>query len=494
MGIFDFWKTQKTRRLPVRHRAYQGAESGRLTASWSNSTASADAEIYKGVKSLRARSRDERRNNPYITRYMNLLATNVVGPRGVVLQAQCRNFKGRPDTAANDAIEAWWRGWGKRCDYTGQLNWIEMQRQVIQAMAEDGEVFIEMIAGDTGLELLSIDPELIDINHNADLKNGDYIKMGIERSPSGRAIAYHVQRKAASSSVLGDGYFVGDTKPRRVMAGHMLHIFIADRVGQTRGIPWTASILWRLKMHHGYTDAAVTAARVGAAKMGFYTTPDGQPYTGDDVAGDGASLMDSAEPGVFETLPEGVGFESFNPDYPHAQYAEFDKSMLRSHASGLNVAHHALSNDLEGVNFSSIRAGVLEDRESWKALQEMMIARLCEPVYEAALMQDLIALRVPQGAGSLSFNQFEKYKVVIWQGRRWPWVDPLKDIKADELAYKLNVKSLSQIIRDMGKDPEDVWREIERENGIMKQYGLVPEDVMDTASKTDASDAPGGQR
>mgnify|MGYP003635987491 CR=1 FL=1 len=482
MGFFDFFK-RDGKRSPgmswLRRRSYQGADSGRLESSWSRSPTSADAEVYKGVRALRARSREERRNNPVITRYMALLGSNVVGPRGIVMQSQGKSTKTKPDIEGNDAIEKWWREWGKTCDVTRRLSWVQMQTQIIQGMAEDGEVFVEKVPGLDGLKLLLIDPELISIDHHAELNGGGYIRMGIEYTTDGAPSAYHVRKKQAANSVISDGYSFGQGDYRRVPADQMLHLFVPDRVGQSRGVPWTASVLWRLKMHAGYTDAAVTAARVGAAKMGFFTAADGGAYTGSDTSADGATLIDAAEPGAFEMLPEGWDFKSFDPDYPHAQFASFDKSMHRSHASGLNVAYHALASDLEGVSFSSIRAGVLEDREAWKGKQEMLIEKFCQPVFESALEIGLALGRVLNGTVRLPSSAFEKFKTPLWQGRRWAWVDPLKDMTTAKMSYEMGATSLSAIIRDLGRDPEDVWRERQRENELMKQYGVTPNETFD---------------
>jgi capsid protein len=49
--------------------------------------------------------------------------------------------------------------------------------------------------------------------------------------------------------------------------------------------------------------------------------------------------------------------------------------VLRGAANGAGVSYNALANDLENVNYSSIRAGVQEDQAHWKTLQQFMITR-----------------------------------------------------------------------------------------------------------------------
>ena len=79
-----------------------------------------------------------------------------------------------------------------------------------------------------------------------------------------------------------------------------------------------------------------------------------------------------AEAGSFGVLPPGYKFESWDPDYPHQNYENFVKARLRSIASGLGIAYHTLANDLSDVNFSSARAGTLEERDNWIVLQNSL--------------------------------------------------------------------------------------------------------------------------
>jgi capsid protein len=81
----------------------------------------------------------------------------------------------------------------------------------------------------------------------------------------------------------------------------------------------------RLKMLEGYEEAELTAARVAAAKMGFYTSPAGETYNGDDND-NGTPIMD-AEPGTFEVLPE--GWDLNHRPSAHPCVSDFVKSTLR---------------------------------------------------------------------------------------------------------------------------------------------------------------------
>ena len=65
-------------------------------------------------------------------------------------------------------------------------------------------------------------------------------------------------------------------------------------------------------------------------------------------------------------------------------------------------------------------------------------------------------------------------------------------MKATELAIGMKLMSRSQAIEDMGRDPEDVWSEIERDEQIMAQKGIdstMPGDMNSQLTAQDANTA-----
>ncbi|MBT3840841.1 MAG: phage portal protein [Verrucomicrobia bacterium] len=180
------------------------------------------------------------------------------------------------------------------------------------------------------------------------------------------------------------------------------------------------SAMTRLQMLGAYEEAELTAARVAASKMGFLVKERSEGYIGDtDEAGN--PLME-VEPGAIEELPMGTTFQSWNPDHPVGNYAGFVKSCLRGIAAGLGVSYNMLANDLEGVNYSSIRAGLLDEREYYKAVQRWFIDTVITPVFEGWLETNIL-----NGTINLPAAKLEKFNAPDWKPRRWAWVDPLKD-------------------------------------------------------------------
>jgi lambda family phage portal protein len=451
---------------PTRTRNYQGAAISRLTNDWLSPVTSADQEIRSSLSRLRQRCRELERNNDYVRRFLAGLESNVLGHAGIGLQMKVEegDGSGRPDTLANDLIEKAWREWGRSdaCTVTGRMTWFDVQRLALRSTARDGDCIIRMIRGAEGFRLQLLEGDRLDINFNQETGGGNEVRMGVEIDRYGKPVAYHILSKhpADVSQV--------QAKRERIPAEQVIHPFVTDRIAQTRGTPWMVSAMTRLQMLGAYEEAELTSARVSASKMGFLIKERAEGYVGDtDEAGD--TLMEIS-PGTIEELPMGTTFQSWNPDHPTGNYAGFVKSCLRGIAAGLGVSYNMIANDLEGVNYSSIRAGLLDEREYYKAVQRWYIDSLIAPVFSGWLETNILngTINLP----SAKMSKFNSPGVAHWMPRRWAWVDPLKDQQASVLAVENQFKSKRQVVAEMGSDYESVLREIKQDEELAEDVGL----------------------
>jgi lambda family phage portal protein len=165
----------------------------------------------------------------------------------------------------------------------------------------------------------------------------------------------------------------------------------------------------------------------------------------------------------------------YESQYPNAVIEPFTKAILRRIATGLDVAYNSLANDLEGVNYSSIRAGVLEEREQWMTMQNWFIDAFIEPVFDEWYARAMTAGAIVMPNGSpLPLAKAEKFRAHEWQGKRWSWVDPLKDQEAAVLAVRSGFMSPQQVAAQQGLDLEDVIAAIAAANKIATAAGLLP--------------------
>ena len=469
MGIFDFFKGKPQPRKAVR--AFHGADTGRLFSDFVASSRSADSEIKPSLRVLRDRCREISRNHPYAKRYLQIMSTNVVGANGVRIQVRKRNDDNSLDSVGNRIIEQAWQAWGRAgfCTVDGRVSWVQAQRLFMETLARDGEVLIQKIknpAGNPfGFSLKFLEADYLDEGYDARLNNGNEVRMGVELDKrTGKPLNYYLFEDHPHHD---QGYGSRTKRHHKIVpASEIIHCYLQDRAGQTRGVPWMSNVLSRLKMLDGYEEATLVNARVAASKMGFFVSPEGDGFVGDDY--DGAAPILNAEPATFSQLPAGMSFQAFDPQNPTDSFAEFEKGILRGIASGLGVSYVSLANNLEGVSYSSIRQGTIEDRDHFKMVQQFMIDQFIDPIYRAWLEMAITVGRVslPMGKYDLFADQ------VIYRPRGFAWVDPAKEINASVTALNNGIVSLQDVHSQYGRDTEEIFEQINRESELADRYGI----------------------
>jgi lambda family phage portal protein len=462
-----FKRKKAVQKRPMR-RQFSAAKIDRLTSSWTTTQQSINKDLQAGGKVLRARARDLSINNDYARKYLQMVVSNVVGSKGIILQAKSKTTKGKLNVKANRQIEQGWQEWSqaRNCAWDGRLSFIEMQRLFVESAARDGEVLVRLIKDESkyGFKLQFLDVNRLDENLNKDLGNGLVISMGIEFDTTGRPVAYHLINNL-------DNQINAGQRTERVPAENIIHAFMGERPEQIRGASWMASAMSRMQMLGAYEEAELVAARVGACKMGFYTSEAGDSFIGEeDELG---NLISEAEAGIFEQLPAGTNFTSFDPTHPTTAFKDFNKAILRGIASGLGVAYNSLSSDLEGVSYSSIRSGTIEERDQWRVKQNWMIQHFMNPLYEKWLSMQLLNNSI-----GLDMINFDSLMEIRWQAKSWNWVDPLKDIQASIQAINAGLKTNSEVIAEQGGDIEDVYDQLAYEQQLAKEKGLFLSEVV----------------
>jgi hypothetical protein len=71
--------------------------------------------------------------------------------------------------------------------------------------------------------------------------------------------------------------------------------------------------------------------------MGFFTSPAGDGYVGEDVQDEYTPIM-SAEPATFEQLPAGMDFKAFDPAHPTTAFRKFFNGYSEKHRVRLNIS------------------------------------------------------------------------------------------------------------------------------------------------------------
>jgi lambda family phage portal protein len=375
------------------------------------------------------------------------------------------------DEVANDKVESAWWEWRKvgNCDTTGDLSFHEIERLMLRSALRDGHVLCRKVRNWDGnrfrFALQPIESDALDTNYNGTLPNGNIVVMGVEMDAWRRRVAYYILTKHP-----GD-YFMPTTQAadrrKRVDASEIIHLRFMRRIGQTVGVSALAPVMDQLEMLRGYEEAELISARSEACKGGFfYNDMTGEAgMMGAPAKPDG--IRKKMVPGQMDILPYGWKYQANNPTHPNGNYSEYRKGVLRGIASGLSCSYNILANDLVGVSYSSLRGGLLDEREVYKMLQEWMCSKFHMEIFEDWLESSILA-----GVINLPISKFDKFNTPYFQGRRWAWVDPKKDIEAAALAIKNGFASTRGVVAENGEYILDIAKDQKADAALQARYDL----------------------
>ena len=485
-------------------RSFEAAETPAWTESWPSHAAPINDDLASQLPTLRARARGIARNNVWANNYLIKLDDNVLGAAGIVLQMRLKKRNGKPDQKLNDLIESAWARYCRNADAAG-LSFREVETLALAALPQDGELLylLRPTIGPMNFQIQLMPIDLLDISlHRTWQKNR--VRMGVEINDDGLPVAYWL-RAAKAGDQPNDTISVG--RHLRIPAKHIRHRFLRREINQLRGYPWLSAGSRRLWMLHDFEEAAAVASSNAAKRQGFFTSPDGDAPPGfadtivsgvleaakaqgkvlsaDEITAiqAAAEKYTSTVPGQFDTLPNGYGFQPFESKWPDVSADGYVKQQIRGWAAARGISYVSLGNDLEAVNYSSARVGIIEEREHYKTIQRLLIDWLHADVFAAAL--PFLIMATP----GLKNEHMDRYlAAATWQPRRWNGIDPTKEAVANETNLRNRLTSRRRIILERGEDPDEIAEEIASEIEIYGDVGGTPPIDTTDSSTDDAAD------
>ncbi|MCO4782687.1 MAG: phage portal protein [Candidatus Cloacimonetes bacterium] len=453
-------------------RKFSSASIDRLLGSFDHADPMGINEKLKSsLSTMRDRTRQGARDNEYIIQYINYMIANVIGPEGIRLQVKTSNKK------VNKLLESKWKEFCRRKNFSidQSVSCCEAQALALRSLLIDGEYIIKkemvVIADKPTFAIRFINPDRLDENNTSYSETND-IKMGIEKDSLGRVLNYHILKGNPRA------YFI-DPKARlsqSIPSKQIIHGFVIEFVDQVRGIPKIQSVLTRLKLLSRYDKAVLVAVIISAQTMGFFTKDlnDSELDEYGDEQEEQEPLYIEAEAGSFQELPPGYNLQEFDPKFPQDNYENFTTRQLQAISSGLGCSYSALSSDLTKVSYSSMRQGALNDRESFKQLQSILVHQFLQPIFE-----EFLSFERDFGNDILiSSRSFDFLNQAKWQCRRWDWVDPLKDASANKTNVESGFMTQEQVWINQGLDPEEQWEKWQEQLEKYKSIGFTNHEEM----------------
>lgn len=469
---------------------YDAASTGRRAQGWQPSRLGPTTNLYISLDTMRARSRDEIRNNGWAASAIDTFEAQMVG-NGI------RPHWNLADTTLKQKIEQKFAVWAnsRLCSHDNQLNFWGIQALAAREIFESGEIFVRKYvridksptALKVPLKLQLIEGEQCPIWQNS-APNSSFlgtppdhsIKAGIEFDADEQKVAYIMYKHHPGETM----FFPDAMQYKRVPVDSVLHAFRPLRAGQLRGQPHLTTVISLLHSLDKYTDAALFKKEIQAMFAGFVrqvTDNSGiiPPIDTSSITGDAQSQLAPDEPGIVEARLEGGTLQYLNageditfPSMPQDNDIETFLSVhLHKLAVGLGLTYEQLTGDLRGVNLSSIRAGILDFRRKCEQFQyNILVAQLVDPLVSAWLLEAVISgeLSLPGYA-----NNPELYQDITFSTSGWPWIDPLADAEAKQLMVRCGFTSRESVVSETGEDSAVIDAQNARDNKRADTLDLI---------------------
>lgn len=452
-----FGMSRQGARHAVRSFGFDGAMGGRRLRHAGEMPITISSQL-AAHRSLASRARYLTANNGFARAGCAAWTSALVGA-GITAQSAA------VDPAARKTINAAWQRFVDECDADGLADFNGLQITIAERLVTDGECFsVFMLDGHGRLQLRLMDGVQVDGAFSTELARGARIVGGVEFDESGRRIAYHAFKQRPGLPIMTSLELV------RLPAEDVCHVFRVETPGQVRGVSWFASVILRLADLDQAHDAQLTRQKVSALLAGFIIDPSGESG-GFDGKSDGAGNLDGGlEPGTLKVLGPGQDIRFSDPATIGLESIEFLKITAREISAGLGAPYESVTGDLTGVNYSSIRAGLVDFRRRAEALQYATIIRqFCRPVWRRWLTTEILAGRIDAPGFE---RDPEAWLAVNWLPPRNDWVDPTKDAQAEILAIGAGLMSRRQAVAARGYDLETLDAEIAQDRRDAEALGL----------------------
>lgn len=459
----------------ILNHAYDAASNDRIYGDWMTSNLSANDDLEQELDTLVKRSEDLYRNNPIAASAIKGRVKNVVG-RGYLPQARLDSDED------NSTIEEIYRRWAKAEKLTAKMRLAE------RCVGVYGEAFVlwsDVKRSDRSIPSLHIQvisPKRIETPPQF---TGDKnVRLGVRLDPETKEpVGYYIRRGIPGDSL--DWSLDYDYRT----TSQMCHQFEPDFPGQVRPSPWLAPTASVLKDWEDLKEAHLIAEQVRACHTAFVTTNGPKHSIAGGAAVETNALgegIETVSPGRVEYLNQGEDVKFMNPGAPSANLHEYLRDLIRIVAAAIEYPYELLAKHWDN-SFSGGQLSLIDGHQTFRGWQQQAIEYLWTPVWEKFIDRLAIMRAMPVAIPMADYEA----RPWVYQAHKWtmpgmPWMDPLKDAKANQTAIDANLKTRTKALAELGIDIEDYEAERLREKKLeadseaqLQQYredkGLIPD-------------------
>jgi lambda family phage portal protein len=440
--------------------AYDAVDGTRTRKKRISSSGTGDNLLTETTLSgLREIGRDISRNNPIIKGMLRTETNGVVGT-GTQIQAKTSDHdwnKQADELFYNEMVL-------KPVDEKGVLNWPQMLRKTYKSYRQDGDIFAVYL--DDAIQMAEGEQCGTPWGKQFNRLN---VTNGVAVDPqSGRVLGYYIGKPNRYGYIEGDNW-------KAYSRDVVHHVYNPERFSNSRGEPALTSAMTWIDMIHDYAEAEMVAARVNACFSMFISRKDmvlPDPYAGGVGASSGGRDGDTGvqyqklEPGMVMYGQDGEQASGIGQSRPNAAFDSFMLRLLSFVGRPIDMPLMLITLDFSGATFMNARIAYNAVQTAWKAEQEDVVLPFCTRTWIW-----FINRMVRQGKLSRKQDMY-RHDVIP---NRWPYVDPEKEAKSDQLQLENKTITRTIICARQGLDYGDVKEQLDQENKAIVKTDPQPE-------------------
>lgn len=460
---------------------FPGAQTGVLQGDWSTTQRSYTSIVRDDYKSLCSRSELAYRTDAIMKRAVNIILSHVVG-QGNRPYPSIRQYDGELIEGANDQLARDWERFSEEGIRYGtqditmyDAQWLELATMIVYGNALNNVVtskrgsllpFSWQILKPTRLDFAKDTYWDIEDKYVGLPTSSNKVVHGIQINNYGESIGFWLEYMESM-----------------VSANNMYLSFFPTEAEQFIALPWATAVLPQLYDHQQLFDDKLKQSRIGARL--------GVKMPRQDAAGVDAILSTDSSSGeeYFDMDFQGFYFSDGKPE-PIAisdpikdTFEPLVKMTLQYIAIGMGYSYQLLTSDLGDANFAATRANIIEDKAVFRDWYSKFIRYSCQPKWNKFVEWEVMTGRLARYGitPDVYAREPKYYNRAIWLPTDTrEWVDPLKDMEALKLAYKLGQTTYQEICAVKGKDWRAVARQSRTEREFLVSNGLehlLPENI-----------------
>jgi len=410
---------------------------------------------------LREISRELSRNNALANGLLKIERNGIIGS-GVKIQART------DDDKLNEDIEAAWKETmlDSPCDRTGRFNFNQYLRKYFLSYRRDGDILTIFL--DDALQ--AVEGEGMGTPYGRAKPESFEIINGVAFSKkSGKVIGYYIGKPDKWGYIKRDSW-------KNYRADRVHHCFDPERFSQSRGEPVLTPSVKYIDHLSGYIEAELVAAKVNACFSMFISRKDVEPpnpYTG-GISPSGRdeddNRLEKMEPGSVLYGEDGESAVGIGQTRPGSLFDPFVLRMLTFIGRPLCMPLMLITMDFSGATFMNARLAYQKVQEAWQAQQDNVVKPFVSRVWrwKLARLLETKQIKTKKLAGQV-------FRHVVFC-RRWPYVDPSKESKADEQQLRNGTTHRTIICARQGDDFIEVNKQLGAEEVLRKEQGLAGKD------------------